>query len=59
MASETRGVPEPIASDMCLIGDTSMPLQTQSLPKKTGPNYGQVGEGPNPDFRVQGKGEKY
>lgn len=59
MDKSTRGIPEPIAGDMALIGDTSMELQTKSLPKRTGPNFGQVGDGPPVDFRVQGKGEKY
>lgn len=59
MASENRGVPEAIASDMALIGDTAMELQSKSLPRRTGPNYGQEGAGPLQDFRVQGKKEKY
>lgn len=48
MAS-TRGVENPEPSDMALIGDTAMPLATQSLPKRTGPNYGATGAGSKGD----------
>lgn len=59
MANSTRGVENADPSDMALIGDTCMPLHKQSLPRRTGPNYGQEGSGPDDQFRVEGKGEKY
>jgi len=55
----TRGVENAIPTDMALIGDTCMELHTKSLPKRTGPNFGQEGGGPDDQFRVEGKGEKY
>lgn len=60
MASETRGVENPIASDAALIGDTCNPLAKAALPRRTGPTYNLTGEGAKDDqFRVEGKGEKY
>lgn len=56
MAS-TRGVENPIAEDMALIGDTKQELHTKSLPKSYGPNYG-LGHssGKGDQFRVEGQG---
>ena len=38
--AKTRGVENPVAEDMALIGDTRHELHTKSLPRLSGPNYG-------------------
>lgn len=50
--AETRGVENPIATDMALIGDTKAELLTKSLPRKTGPNYGETGGTKDDNYRV-------
>lgn len=57
--ASTRGVENPVPTDMALIGDTCMPLHKQSLPRRVGPNFGQIGEGKDDQFRVEGNGESY
>lgn len=50
----SSGVPQAIATDMALIGDTSMELQTKSLPKSFGPNFGAKFGGGGSEERNQG-----
>lgn len=38
--AKTRGVENPVAEDMALIGDTRHELHTKSLPRRSGPNFG-------------------
>ncbi len=47
----TRGIEHPISEDAALIGDTRMELQYKPLPKRTGPNFGTMGEGEGSECR--------
>lgn len=55
---KTRGVEEPIATDMALIGDTKQELHTKSLSRLTGPNFGGGGPKPSSEERVSGGKEQ-
>jgi len=59
MADKQRGVENPVASDMALIGDTCQELASKPLPKRTGPNFGYGQVAPTDQFRVEGKGTNY
>lgn len=39
-SGKTRGVEQPISTDMCLIGNTEAELASKSLPRRDGPNFG-------------------
>jgi hypothetical protein len=55
-STKSRGVENPIPTDMALIGDTRAELLTKSLPRLVGPNFGYGGKAKDDDYRVDDGG---